>query len=100
MKDVPVEGRQVIIVGLRVRRLVRGRRCQIADWVWTIKKAQATPGVEEPRARCDAQVWTKAYNDTATGAAGWRYPEFKGYHANPRWAVLHTTSGNITMVAE
>jgi hypothetical protein len=44
-------------------------------------------------------VWTKTYNDTATGAAGWRYPEFKGYHANIYWAALNTTQGTITMVA-
>lgn len=57
--------------------------------VWKNRRRGVTPG-----------VWSKAYNDTATGAAGWKYPEFKGYHANTRWAVLHTTVGNITMVAE
>ncbi|WP_233225765.1 glycoside hydrolase family 2 TIM barrel-domain containing protein [Amycolatopsis sp. CA-126428] len=45
-------------------------------------------------------VWTKAYNDTATGARGWQYPEFKGYHANTYWAALRTTQATITMVAE
>jgi hypothetical protein len=44
-------------------------------------------------------VWTKAYNNTATGASGWQYPEFKGYHANTCWATLSTTEGAITMVA-
>ncbi|MFC4590834.1 glycoside hydrolase family 2 TIM barrel-domain containing protein [Sphaerisporangium corydalis] len=44
-------------------------------------------------------VWTKAYNDTATGATGWAYPEFKGYHAGTCWASLATTEGTITMVA-
>jgi hypothetical protein len=44
-------------------------------------------------------VWSKAYNDTATGASGWQYPEFEGYHANTCWAVLGTTEGSITMVA-
>ncbi|MGP3982531.1 glycoside hydrolase family 2 TIM barrel-domain containing protein [Streptomyces sp. KR80] len=57
--------------------------------VWKNRRRGVTPG-----------VWTKDYNDTATGAEGWKYPEFKGYHANTRWAVLHTTTGNITMVAE
>ena len=45
-------------------------------------------------------VWAKAHNDTATGAAGWQYPEFKGYHAGTCWAVLRTTEGSITVVAE
>jgi hypothetical protein len=44
-------------------------------------------------------VWTKTYNDTATGAAGWQYPEFKGYHANTYWAALKTAEGTITIVA-
>lgn len=37
-------------------------------------------------------IWEKAYNDTQTGAAYERlvYPEFKGYHADLRWAVLRT----------
>jgi hypothetical protein len=45
-------------------------------------------------------VWTKQYNDTATGADGWEYPEFKGYHADVRWASLHTGAGRITLVSE
>ncbi|GAA3240154.1 glycoside hydrolase family 2 protein [Dactylosporangium siamense] len=44
-------------------------------------------------------VWTKQYNNTATGASGFQYPEFKGYHARTCWARLGTTEGNITMVA-
>ena len=44
-------------------------------------------------------VWTKAYNDTSTGAAGYQYPEFKGYHARTCWAALATTEGTITLVA-
>jgi hypothetical protein len=44
-------------------------------------------------------VWSKAHNDTATGADLWQYPEFKGYHANTYWATLHTTEGNMTVVA-
>lgn len=43
-------------------------------------------------------VWSKAYNDTATGADTWQYPEFKGYHARTYWAQLQTTNGPITMV--
>jgi hypothetical protein len=44
-------------------------------------------------------VWTKPYNNTATGSSGFRYPEFKGYHARTYWAELGTTEGTITMVA-
>ncbi|WP_238596594.1 glycoside hydrolase family 2 TIM barrel-domain containing protein [Abditibacterium utsteinense] len=43
-------------------------------------------------------VWSKAYNDTATGADTWNYPEFKGYYAKTTWAQLQTTQGPITMV--
>ncbi|HEX8626711.1 MAG TPA: glycoside hydrolase family 2 TIM barrel-domain containing protein [Catenuloplanes sp.] len=45
-------------------------------------------------------VWEKTYNDTATGADHWVYPEFKGYHANTYWATLRTTEADITVVAE
>ncbi|WP_410631278.1 glycoside hydrolase family 2 TIM barrel-domain containing protein [Amycolatopsis sp. cmx-4-83] len=44
-------------------------------------------------------VWTKPYNDTATGASGFGYPEFKGYHARTHWAVLQTSEGAVTVVA-
>jgi hypothetical protein len=44
-------------------------------------------------------VWTKQYNNTATGATGFQYPEFKGYHARTCWAALSTTEGTVTMVA-
>ena len=43
-------------------------------------------------------VWSKAYNDTATGADTWNYPEFKGYHARMNWAQLQTKNGPITVV--
>ena len=45
-------------------------------------------------------VWAKDYNDTATGATGWVYPEFKGCHADLSWARLRTTEGTITVVTE
>ena len=45
-------------------------------------------------------VWAKAYNDTATGADTFEYPEFKGYHAGIRWAQLQTTEGPITLAAQ
>jgi len=44
-------------------------------------------------------VWTKFYNDTKTGAS-WLYPEFKGYHGDFYWALLETTEGPITIVAD
>ena len=44
-------------------------------------------------------VWSKDYNDTATGADLWQYPEFKGYYADTVWAVLRTTEGSITVVS-
>ena len=43
-------------------------------------------------------VWSKAYNDTATGADTWKYPEFKGYHARVNWAQLQTKNDPITVV--
>lgn len=54
-------------------------------------------------------IWTKAYNDTATGADtyqsppgadAYQYPEFKGYHAGVKWAQLQTTEGPITVAAQ
>ncbi|WP_410676829.1 hypothetical protein [Amycolatopsis sp. cmx-4-68] len=44
-------------------------------------------------------VWRKPYNNTATGASGFAYPEFKGYHVRTCWAGLDTTEGAITTVA-
>jgi hypothetical protein len=49
-------------------------------------------------------VWNKDYNQTATGDTesvdAYQYPEFKGYHADVRWVVLHTDEGDLTMVSE
>ena len=44
-------------------------------------------------------VWHKDYNDAITGLA-WKYPEFKGYHADLHWATLHTTEAPITVVTD
>jgi len=30
-------------------------------------------------------IWYKEYNNTETGEAPWKYPEFKGYHSNMYW---------------
>jgi hypothetical protein len=46
-----------------------------------------------------SDVWSKAYNNAATGASGFQYPEFKGYHARTCWARLSTSEGTITIVA-
>ncbi|WP_114782910.1 glycoside hydrolase family 2 TIM barrel-domain containing protein [Botryobacter ruber] len=48
-------------------------------------------------------VWTKKYNNTATGHIGeghtrLDYPEFKGYHSNMYWMKLLTTSQPFTVV--
>lgn len=39
-------------------------------------------------------VWEKKYNDPVPGES-FVYPEFKGYHADWRWAVFQTDEGNI-----
>ena len=43
-------------------------------------------------------VWTNRYNDTITGEAVWKYPEFKGYFGDVRWVQFQTTEGPITAV--
>lgn len=43
-------------------------------------------------------VWSNTYNDTITGDAVWKYPEFKGYFGGVRWAQLQTKEGPITAV--
>ena len=49
-------------------------------------------------------MWKKDYNQTATGDPdskdAYDYPEFKGYHADTRWIVLHTKEGDITIVSD
>jgi hypothetical protein len=42
-------------------------------------------------------VWTKEYNNTETGEAPWKYPEFKGYHANLYWCVFKLDSNAFTV---
>ncbi len=43
-------------------------------------------------------VWQNDYNDSVTGSIPWKYPEFKGYFANVRWAQYQTTEGPITFL--
>ena len=45
-------------------------------------------------------VWEKGFDDTQTGYDGWKYPEFKGYHAGVRWMRLETSGGPIVMELE
>lgn len=45
-------------------------------------------------------VWTKAYNDTATGEDPAVYPEFKGYHANLYWVSFHTSGQPFTVMTD
>src|SRR5436305_14942149 len=43
-------------------------------------------------------VWENEYNDTITGSAVWKYPEFAGYYTNVRWMQFQTSDGPITAV--
>jgi len=45
-------------------------------------------------------VWQNDYNDTITGDRGWKYPEFKGYYSDVRWAQVETTAGPVTAVID
>lgn len=44
-------------------------------------------------------VWHKDYNNTETGES-WKYPEFKGYHANMYWCKFITDTQPFTVVTE
>ncbi|MDB5143131.1 MAG: glycoside hydrolase family 2, partial [Mucilaginibacter sp.] len=41
-------------------------------------------------------VWHKDYNNTITGET-WKYPEFKGYHAEVNWAVIENKESPFTI---
>jgi len=41
-------------------------------------------------------VWHKAYNNTITGES-WKYPEFKGYHAEVNWVTIENTEAPFTV---
>lgn len=45
-------------------------------------------------------IWTKAYNNTATGETPAIYPEFKGYHSNLYWIQFNTTSQPFTVITD
>lgn len=44
-------------------------------------------------------IWRKEYNDTETGES-WKYPEFKGYHANMYWCKFITAAQPFTVYTE
>lgn len=44
-------------------------------------------------------VWENAYNNTQTGAAPWRYPEFKGYFAEVVWLEMNTVEGKFLVAS-
>ena len=41
-------------------------------------------------------VWQKDYNNTITGES-WKYPEFKGYHANMYWVTIQSKEHPFTV---
>jgi len=45
-------------------------------------------------------VWSKEYNDTETGEYPWKYPEFKGYHANFYGGYFFTKNNRFTVMTE
>lgn len=45
-------------------------------------------------------IWRKDYNNTETGEFPWKYPEFKGYHANMYWCKFITTTLPFTVYTE
>lgn len=45
-------------------------------------------------------IWHKDYNNTETGEAPWKYPEFKGYHSNMYWCKFITTNSSFKVYTE
>jgi hypothetical protein len=44
-------------------------------------------------------VWYKSYNNTITGES-WKYPEFKGYHAEINWVVIENKESPIVVFTD
>jgi len=44
-------------------------------------------------------IWHKDYNNTITGAS-WKYPEFKGYHADLYWATIENKESPFTVYTD
>ena len=45
-------------------------------------------------------VWENPINDTITGHAVWKYPEFRGCYAGVRWMRIDTTNGPIVLAPQ
>jgi hypothetical protein len=45
-------------------------------------------------------VWENMYNNTHTGSAPWKYPEFKGYYADIAWMEMNTVQGKFLMASK
>lgn len=45
-------------------------------------------------------LWEKSYNNTITGEKEWRYPEFKGNHAQVFWVTIKTKEFPFRVYAE
>ena len=44
-------------------------------------------------------LWTKTYNNTETGEAPWKYPEFKGYHSNLYYCMFKGDNHSFKVTA-
>ncbi len=45
-------------------------------------------------------IWHKDYNNTETGEAPWKYPEFKGYHSNMYWCKFIGKQNSFSVYTE
>ncbi len=45
-------------------------------------------------------LWITEYNQTLTGHSVWKYPEFRGYFADVRWARLASSTGSLAVVID
>ena len=44
--------------------------------------------------------WKKEYNNSETGEAPWKYPEFKGYYSNMYWCRFYTSTQSFSVYTE
>lgn len=45
-------------------------------------------------------VWENMNNNTHTGSAPWKFPEFKGYYADITWMELNTVQGKFLIASQ
>jgi hypothetical protein len=45
-------------------------------------------------------VWENMNNNTHTGSAPWKFPEFKGYYAGITWMELNTVQGKFLIASQ